>query len=87
MIHKVHRVRPDTSRVVILQDYRNGVPVAVTCTYQNGQWIGLTSGANLNDGIPLSEDAIWFESVLPDLRERQEDDMSVVPLRPEASPC
>lgn len=87
MINKALEVQPDSPRIVILQDYRNGVPVAVTCTYEGGQWIGLTSGANLNDGIALSEDAIWFETILPDLRERVAPDASVVKLRPRISAC
>lgn len=79
---KVHEVKPDSPRVVILQDYRNGVPVAVTCRYQNGQWTGLTSGANLNDGVPLSEQAIWFETLLPELPGSKTTCSDLVKIRP-----
>lgn len=68
--HMAHQEPPDTSRVVILQDYNifdgtidKSKVIAVAARYINGNWIGEASGQR----IPIEECShatIWFEAPL-----------------------
>ncbi len=51
---------PSNERRVIVQDYSDNNPTAVTAIYKNGNWFGATTGYHLD----LSEEAVWSEMYL-----------------------
>ena len=52
--------QPSNNRYIILQDYLDGNLVTVGARYQDGEWFGATTC----EPLPISEAAIWSETLL-----------------------